>query len=127
MFKVGDTVMVEDARFGGVWTVKKVNQTTYALEQGARRLRVDKTLCHAAADGPTFVTLDSEPYFTVGELVRYRNDFHVVLRTSSGARGTQVNVAKLGGDNDRYWRVPPRSLERVEVTSEVRTAIARCL
>lgn len=61
--------------------------------------------------------------FVLGEVVTVKNvtggskwkyaagQKFVVVAT----RGEKVNVAKLGGEGDRYWKMNPRSLTKVEV------------
>jgi hypothetical protein len=97
-----------DPKCGGVWTVVKVNPTTYSLERGnGMRLRASHfyvehaTAEQIAADPPAAEV----PYFVPGTVVRSSNPrmagLFVVLSTRA-----KVKVVKLGGDGGRTWTVP---------------------
>lgn len=116
-YRVGDEVAVDDPKFRGVWTVRKVNPTTYLLDpkHGGRSLKCSHSMAvDAPADGEFGVPYVARDTFYAGMLVRSSDprlpETYVVLVD----KGERVNVAKLGGDNGRYWRVNPLGLRIVD-------------
>ena len=126
---IGDVVAVLDPdgsgrpsrRFTGIWTVEKINQRTYGLKQGTSRLRCDKFLTKLADESPTPTTTVANartlPHAPAGSFVRF------IGRSDRIAKGTilvvlqdkidKINCTALGGDDDRYWRLYPHTLESV--------------
>ena len=73
-----------------------------------------------AAPKPFTMTHEFTPRMTLGTAVTVRGGIRnyapdtvwVVIKNGTD----RTNVAKLGGDNDIYWRVDPKKLERYEIT-----------
>ena len=123
-FKVGDKVLVDHATYPGVWTVTKVNPKNLKLSQAdrGRGLNAPKSMCIPAGDATDApvasavgIPMRSLPYLMPGTAVVYNGppmkgvatgDHLVVLRD----KDDRVNVTHLGGDDGRYWRMPPRHL-----------------
>jgi len=119
--KVGDRVSVDDPKFPGVWTIKSIGpkNTVLTPENGGRGLRAPHYLIVDAREGDA-PAAPAVPFvdYHAGEVVRvegfggkYANDLWVVLVD----KGEKVNVAKLGGDGNRYLRVGRRSLVKVDL------------
>lgn len=122
MFKVGDEVAVDDPKWAGIWRVEKVNPTTYKLAQegNPRGLKAHHWLVREVTEAdrdpnarPVFTPFE---LYVAGELVRVKGDPriegpHVVLKQTR----EKVQIAKLGGDDDRYWSVAPQHLIRVSL------------
>lgn len=124
----GDKVVVDDPKFPGVWTVTKVNPKTYAMtpDGGGRGLRAPHSMVRPASEGAIATVVAFRSPYVLGALVRYTGpsnakirtgELHVVLKDDGGDR---IRTAKLGGDGDRYWRLPPRHLAEVPVSEVVR-------
>lgn len=137
--RVGEKVLVEGARWPGIWTIVKINQVTVGLEQdGAlgkkRRLRCAKEFL-LSADGASSTDCGNGsvlhevpfqarklPFQDAGMVVRY------IGRGGTGGLTTgmlmfvlidkveKVNVTLVGGNGGRYWRMPHRNLEAVDQT-----------
>jgi len=119
IFGPGDRCRINDSRYPGVWVVEKVNpkNTIVSPLTGGRRLNAPH---HLLVDEDAAIDFDILPvpleYFSVGELVHWDDEraddncVYVVIRDNRD----RVNIARLGGDNDRYWRVPHRQLHRVD-------------
>lgn len=123
-FKVGDRVQVKDPKFPGVWIVRSTAGSVNAKldpERGGRGLRAPYTLLvkvddDAPVDLPVTPALPDLP---IGTLVRTASvkinaGDPAQLFTVIANRGDRVNIAKLGGDGDRYWRTSPGTLEVVD-------------
>ena len=127
--KIGSEVVVlstdgsgtPSRQFTGIWTVEKINPRTYALTQGTSRLRCDRFLTMLASTAPASATVVTNartlPHAPAGSFVRFigggdkiaKGTILVVLQDKID----KVNCTLIGGDNDRYWRLYPRSLESV--------------
>lgn len=127
-YRVGDKVTpdpngygVSPSVIGQVFTVAKVNKVnlTCISDSGGRGLRYPPALLLPA----TPENLESKPvgcpfreleFFSAGEIVTVSGRHaepgapYVVLKCD----GEKANVAKLGGDGDRYWRGPVSMLTR---------------
>lgn len=121
--RVGETLYVDSEKWPGPWTVEKVNPSTVVLKQEGR----DRGLkCYKSSllDEPVL----GKPYepvniFACGEVVTWNSpqaggDLFVVLAD----KGQKVNIAKLGGDNDRYWRVSNR--RSLTVVTDLKAVLA---
>lgn len=121
--KVNDQVVVSSASYVGVWTVKKVNPTTYVLEQaGQRNLRASHEYVRLATEqeqldaktGATVTMVPVASYFEEGEVVRSDNaklkgKLFVVL-----SHRKNVKIAQLGGGE--IWTVDAALLTKVELS-----------
>lgn len=119
--KVGDRVSIDDPKFPGVWTIKSIGpkNTVVIPEVGGRGLRAPHYLIIDPVERDSSFP-EAAPFvpFHAGEVVsvvgfggKYEGDHYVVLAD----KGEKINVAKLGGDNDRYLRVARRSLVKVDL------------
>lgn len=120
--KIGDRVSIDDPKFPGVWTIKSIGpkNTVVVPEAGGRGLRAPHYLIIDPVEGNPTSFPEAAPYvpFYAGEVVtvvgfggKYEGDHYVVLTD----KGEKINVAKLGGDSDRYLRVGRRSLVKVDL------------
>lgn len=124
---VGDYAVIDPRypRWGGVYEVLKVNPTTYVLRDvlSGAQVRaghgsVQRAPGHRVAQvRATLATRPAPPALSLGTLVRFtmarkagERGLFVVIKKSAD----RVNVARLGGDNDRYWRTTPAALEVVD-------------
>lgn len=111
---------------GRTFVVQKVNPRNVqcTAEDGGRGINYPKESLVALADGEQAPGLTPRPYvprefFTCGEIVTLNRPFKhwttdqpmVVLAD----KGNRVNVTPLGGDADRYVRVPPAGLTKRSV------------
>jgi len=128
-FKIGDVVAVDDPKFPGPWTVAKVNKATYTLSSAdprfARGLRAHHyTVRPFVGDAaPAFDDpRNGLPMQSVGALVKYtgRNpkvgagSVFVVLSDNFDT----LKVARLGGDDGRYWpKLNARDFEVFEIAN----------
>jgi hypothetical protein len=110
----GDQVVLDppDSKFPGVWTITKVNPTTFRMEQSGKFLRAHRSLVRratlaqieAASAAPVPVMLDA------GQVVRAATPkmqgYYVVLADRDMAPNARVKLAKLGGEGGRTWRAP---------------------
>lgn len=110
-------------KFPGVWTIVKVNQATYGLEQNGVPLKAHKSLVRLATDAE-ILAFESQPkpvHYIPGMPVRAprarkmdTRAFYVVLSTRGMNPSDLAKVAKLGGErNGRVWNVPQSFLEPV--------------
>ena len=120
--KAGDRVSIDDPKFPGVWTIKSIGpkNTVVVPEAGGRGLRAPHYLIIYPVEGDSPSFPEAAPFvpFYAGEVVtvvgfggKYEGDHYVVLTD----KGEKINVAKLGGDSDRYLRVGRRSLVKVDL------------
>jgi hypothetical protein len=132
-FNVGDLVSLDPAmtsgnKYRGVnFRVIKVNPKTYRLQplNGDRVLVADRFLV-VPSTLPAGASVEDVPiveHLVVGTLVKIQN-----LRTPKGwmqngtlgvvlvDKGERVNVAPLGGFEDRYARLPHHMLEVVKLS-----------
>jgi hypothetical protein len=123
--QVGDIVYVENPSYPGPWKITKVNSVTVLTEQEGRRLKAHKSLL---LDQPPGIGRPFEPvtYFSEGQIVRWtqappkaRGSLFVVIAD----KGAKVNIAVLGGDQGRYWRVGNRRNLEVVPVSELAEAL----
>lgn len=142
MLKVGDKVTpISDERVpldcrGRVFTVEKVNpkKLKCSADDGGLGINFPKDLLAPATDenlaaGKTVSTpFVPREFFSVGEIVTLAKSWKdwgtdkplVVLKDG----GKRVNVTPLGGDDDKYLRVPPSGLVKrdLEWLAEALTA-----
>jgi hypothetical protein len=122
---VGATVTVDDPRYRGLWTVARVNPTTYTLTpaDGGRGLRAPHHMvkpAEAGAPGPE-PQYRTTPTLLPGAIVQWArgigtavspHDLWVVLAD----KHDKVNIAALGGDptgRGYYFRALPDHLTEV--------------
>lgn len=105
---------------GRVFIVEKVNPKNVICraEDGGRGINYPKTLLTAATDDALAASSAPRPFvpvehFEVGTIVTltrpYRDWTTETPLVVIGGRGDKVNVTLIGGDHDRYVRVPARS------------------
>ena len=130
-FRPGEKVRVK-AQFAKwqhrdkIYTVSRLlPKNIEVVDENGQKMRGNPTAFEQFSEGMPPTTIYVEPlpeHFTLGEVVtvkhapnsakwRYtRDQKFVVIRSSD-----KINIVKLGGDGDRYWRMQPSSLVRVEV------------
>jgi len=129
--KVGDKVSVDDPKYPGVWTVVKLAPVNVTLRPegatpGTRMLKAPRYMLVEPVEaktittgGGTTVTAVPVPppvtYYVLGQFVRVTKGkfpgLYVVIADKGGDR---VNLAKAGGDADRYLRMPRTLVEAVD-------------
>lgn len=115
MFKPGDLVTVDHPRWGGTWSITKVNPRTYKLratDDSQRVLTAHHSLVLAANAGDASPST-MQPYrapLHAGQIVRWANNGETKLYVVLADKVDRVNITSLGGDGGRYWRVSPRNL-----------------
>jgi len=120
---IGDTVIVDDLKYPGRWTIKSMGPVNATLipEGGGRGLRaphyllLDPTDASAAATAPT-------TYYQPGEIVRITTGRYAGTYTVLADKVKHVNVARLGGDGGRYVRAPHVWLTRIAVADLIAEA-----
>ena len=96
---------------GRAWKVTKINPKNIKL--------VDSTGVGLNASpnylSPTELTFteDDEPRLVLGQVVKYKGEDYVIIKSGFDT----YNIAKLGGDNDRYYRSVPAARLTVKVTA----------
>ena len=120
-FKPGDRVTVASSKFPGVWTVDRLMKVNLKVTQGTRRLNVAPGyLTKVTGDAGDLEPDLGVPFHDIlapGEVVTVdrKPGYWVVLKDN----GDRVNVALVGGDGGRYWRVPRPAVTVVKVTVTV--------
>ena len=118
--KVGDKVLVNHEGFGGVWIITKINPKNTVVEPvgGGRKLNAPHYMLIDATDEVTVTAVplpEAKTYFALGEIVRVNNGKFAGLYVVISDKGLdRVNIAKLGGDNDRYVRFDRKGLIKVD-------------
>lgn len=113
-----DPASGSSGKFPGVWTIVKINQASYQLEQYGVPLRAHKSLVRLAT-GAEITAFASQPRpvsYVSGQLVRLprarkMDGVYVVLSVRGLNPTDKVKVAKLGGENGRSWTVSRGLLE----------------
>lgn len=118
--KAGDEVSIDDAKYPGIWTIQSVGPKNCVVipKAGGRGLRAPKWMIVDPNYDAAPPVPETEAYvsYYAGEVVRITgfggkyDGLYVVLVD----KGERVNVAKLGGDGNRYLRIPRRSLTKVD-------------
>lgn len=112
-FKPGDRVLIDHPRHAGaVWIVVQKLPKNYRVqaEGGTSTLRVDPSFLRPAptdGEAPSKAEVIGVPYtppLAAGELVNLRGKPGVYVVLKSTQRG--YSVARLGGDQGRYWNAP---------------------
>jgi hypothetical protein len=114
-YSIGQYVTVDDERFPGVYKIAGIGKVNMSLDPvaGGRGLRVPPFALRPASAEQVEAAEAARPAVPVstGSVVRYRNPKaagHLCVVIKLHQDGS-VNLARLGGDNGRYWpRVPPR-------------------
>lgn len=128
---IGAEVSVDHPNYPGVWTVKKNGPVNATLQQEGRlkllrcphTLLVDPEVTVTTPGGnvATVTTVPVPEYYVVGEFVRITSGRYAGLWVVIADKGAdKVNLAKPGGDNDRYLRVDRRGLVRVPAAEVLR-------
>lgn len=114
-FKQGDTVKVMGAKWPGLWTVVKVNPTTYRLESqnGLGLLKASHTYVVSASSADTQASAHLK-LFSPGTVVRSASPkmpgLWVVVKSASPTDKT--SVVPLGGGGSR-WNIHAVALTEV--------------
>ena len=112
-YPVGTKVRVDSTKYPGVWIVESNGPKNASLkpEGGGRGLRCPHSMVLPDnGEGPAVAPVEM---FSLGETVTIGSKFpgvFVVIRDDGGPR---LNVAKLGGDNDRYVRAARSQVRRI--------------
>lgn len=118
-YPVGTKVLVDDAKYPGVWIVKSNGPVNASLkpEDGGRGLRCPHAMLRPDdGKGPVVVPV---VMFAMGETVTIGERWpgiYVVIKDDGGVR---LNVARLGGDEDRYVRAARSQVKRISVDVKV--------
>ena len=115
-FPPGTKVRVDSPRYPGVWIVKSngPKNATLAPVDGGRGLRCPHSWVRLD-DGAPYTPPPMES-FCLGETVLIGGGrFPGVYVVVKDAGGERLNVAKLGGDGDRYVRAVRSQLQRITV------------
>jgi hypothetical protein len=121
--KVGAKVSVDDPKFPGVWTIKSIGPKNVVVipDAGGRGLRCPRWMLKNVDDAAAAVAAQAAPYvaYAAGEVVRVIKQ---ATKTDTDAlwvvlvdKGEKINIAKLGGDDNRYLRVPRSWLAKVDL------------
>lgn len=116
---IGEVVKIDSKKFPGLWKVVKKNKTTYGLvNPKGQNLRADRWSMLPTDE--EFVE-DATPALEAGMVVRFLRDGTKVKTTDRyvvlKAGVTNVQIAKLGGDGNRYYpKVNPGHLVIVPVS-----------
>ena len=116
--RVGDRVRVNDPKYPGVWIVREflVKNIKLEPETGGRGLKCPRWMLTDPESAPPTGPF-GRPYVQIpplGSLVvcsdPRTHGYFVVI----GGRNGRVNIAQLGGDGDRYWRMSPTTLTVID-------------
>ena len=120
---IGDTVVVNDPKFPGRWTIKSMGPVNATLipEGGGRGLRAPHYLLLDPTDAPAAATAPTT-YYQPGEIVRITTGRYAGTYTVLADKVKHVNVARLGGDGGRYVRAPRVWLTKIAVTDLIAEA-----
>lgn len=114
-YPVGTRVRVDSQKYVGVWIVESNGPKNASLkpEGGGRGLRCPHTMLRLDdGKGPVVTPV---VMFSLGETVTIGERWpgiYVVIKDDGGVR---LNVARLGGDSDRYVRAARSQVKRVNV------------
>jgi hypothetical protein len=112
---VGTRVRVDSQKYPGVWIVQSngPKNATLKPEGGGRGLRCPHSMIRPDdGTGPVVVPVEM---FALGETVTIGDRWagiYVVIKDDGGIR---LNVAKLGGDGDKYVRAARSQVKRIAV------------
>lgn len=115
-FPPGTKVRVDSLKYPGVWIVKSngPKNVTLVPADGGRGLRCPHSWVRLD-DGAPYIPPPVES-FCLGETVLINGGrFPGVYVVVKDAGGERLNVAKLGGDGDRYVRAVRSQLQRITV------------
>ena len=121
---IGDTVVVNDPKYPGRWTIKSMGPVNATLipEGGGRGLRAPHYLLLDATDAPAAVPAAPTTCYQPGEIVRISTGRYAGIYTVLADKVKHVNVALLGGDGGRYVRAPRIWLTKIAVTDVIAEA-----
>ena len=112
-------VTVDHPNYPGVWIVESngPKNAKLAPEGGGRGLRAPHHMVRPVGEGVTVEAVPVEPYrsYTVGEFVTLSDPRWPGIYVVLADKGDKVNVAKAGGDDNRYIRALRRSLTPADV------------
>jgi hypothetical protein len=113
---VGERVSVDDSRYRGVWIVASIGPKNTVVRplDGGRPLRVPHYMLTDPTDPATIENFEPYLHFALGEIVRLSSPKYPGLWVVIADKGNRVNVAHLGGDDDRYLRAPKSWLTSVD-------------
>jgi hypothetical protein len=115
MYPVGTKVRVDSTKYLGVWTVESNGPKNATLKPvgGGRGLRCPHAMLRP--DDGTGPVVAPVAMFSIGETVTIGERWpgiYVVIKDDGGVR---LNVARLGGDDDRYVRAARSQVKRINV------------
>jgi hypothetical protein len=118
-YPVGTKVLVDDPKWAGVWIVESNGPKNASLKPvgGGRGLRCPHMMLRPD-DGKSPVAVPVV-MFALGETVTIGERWpgiYVVIKDDGGVR---LNVARLGGDNDKYVRAARSQVKRISVDVKV--------
>lgn len=119
MYPVGTKVRVDSTKYVGVWTVESNGPKNATLKPvgGGRGLRCPHAMLRPDdGKGPVVAPV---VMFSIGETVTIGERWpgiYVVIKDDGGVR---LNVALLGGDNDKYVRAARSQVKRISVDVKV--------
>lgn len=124
--RVGQRVLIAGGRFHGAATITKINpkNVLVTMEGTGQRVNAHPSFLSDLPEGeaaPTRfdVTVSADvPVQHPGSLVRVKNKPGVFVVLAD--KFDKINVAEIGGDGGRYWRIPRAGitpLEAADVTA----------
>lgn len=114
-YPVGTRVRVDSPTYPGVWIVESNGPKNAKLkpEVGGRGLRCPHTMLRPDdGKGPAVTPV---VMFSLGETVTIGERFPGIYVVIKDDGGTRLNVARLGGDGDRYVRAARSQVKRIDV------------
>lgn len=114
-YPVGTKVRVDSTKYPGVWIVESngPKNATLKPEGGGRGLRCPHSMLRP--DDGTGPPAESVQLFSLGETVKIGASFPGIYVVIKDVGGPRLNVAKLGGDGDRYVRAARSQVQRIDV------------
>ena len=112
---VGTKVRVDSPKYLGVWIIESNGPKNAALkpEGGGRGLRCPHAMLRPDdGKGPAIVPVQM---FAMGETVTIGDRFPGIWVIVKDDGGVRLNVAKLGGDGDKYVRAARSQVKRISV------------
>lgn len=114
-YPVGTKVRIDSQKYPGVWTVESngPKNATLKPEGGGRGLRCPHAMVRPGdGKGPVVVPVQM---FAMGETVTIGDRFPGIWVVIKDDGGVRLNVAKLGGDGDKYVRAARSQVRPIAV------------
>ena len=114
-YPVGTKVLVDDAKYPGVWIVESNGPVNASLKRefGGRGLRCPHTMLRL--DDGKSPAIAPVTIFALGETVTLGDRFPGIFVVIKDDGGPRLNVARLGGDGDRFVRAARAQVKRIVV------------